>query len=197
MQEFWFYIQLGLEHVLDINAYDHILFLVALTLPFTFKNWKNVVVLVTIFTIAHCISLALSSYGLLVVQVRLIEFLIPVTILMTAMFNLLYLKSDRNDKNFWLHALATVFFGLIHGFGFSTYFRMLMAEEDDKLSPLIGFAVGIEISQTVIVLSILTLSIVVTSFTKLKHPVFVLVSSILIILLSLPILIDTFPYGIS
>ncbi len=195
MQDFWFYIQLGLEHVLDINAYDHILFLTALTVPFTFKNWKNVVVLATIFTIAHCLSLALSSYELVVVEVGVIEFLIPVTIIMTAIFNLLYVKSGANDENIWLHALATAFFGLIHGFGFSNYFKMLMAEEDDKLSPLLGFAVGIEISQVVIILSVLVASLLFTSFTKLKHTIFVILFSVVIILATLPMLIDTFPYG--
>lgn len=194
MQDFWFYIQLGLDHVLDVNAYDHMLFLTALTLPFTFKNWKNVVVLATIFTIAHCLSLALSSYEIVVIEVGLIEFLIPVTIVMTAIFNLLYIKSGTNDENIWLHVLATAFFGLIHGFGFSNYFKMLIAEEDDRLSPLLGFAMGIEISQVVIVLSVLLVSFLFTSLTKLKHPIFVTVVSMLIILLTLPILIDTFPY---
>lgn len=197
MQDFWFYIQLGLDHVLDINAYDHILFLTALTLPFTFKSWKNVVLLTTIFTVAHCFSLALSSYELVVVEVELIEFLIPITILMTAVFNLLYVKSGANIENIWLHALATVFFGLIHGFGFSNYFKMLMAEEEDKLSPLLGFALGIEISQSIIVLSILILSLIFAILTKLRHSIFVVILSILIILLTLPMLIQTFAFGTS
>lgn len=195
MQDFWFYIQLGLVHVLDINAYDHILFLTALTLPFTFRNWRNVVFLATIFTIAHCLSLALSSYELVVVEVGVIEFLIPVTIIITALSNLLYVKSGTNNENIWLHALATAFFGLIHGFGFSNYFKMLMAEEDDKLSPLLGFAVGIEISQVVIILSVLVVSLLFTSLTKLKHTIFVVLFSVLIILLTLPMLIGTFPYS--
>ncbi|MGB6152380.1 MAG: HupE/UreJ family protein [Pricia sp.] len=197
MQDFWFYIQLGLGHVLDINAYDHVLFLTALTLPFTFKSWKNVVLLATIFTAAHCLSLALSAYELVVVEVRLIEFLIPVTILMTAIFNLLFVKSGASTENLWLHALATAFFGLIHGFGFSNYFKMLMAEEDDKLSPLLGFAVGIEISQISIVLSVLTLSLIFSSTTKLKHGTFILIFSILVIVLTLPMLLQTFPFGAS
>lgn len=194
MQDFWFYIQLGLDHVLDLNAYDHMLFLTALILPFTFKKWRAVLILATIFTIAHCLSLVLSSYDVLAVDTGLIEFLIPVTIVMTAVFDLLYVKSGANDQNIWLHALATAFFGLIHGFGFSTYFKMLIADEEDKVWPLLGFATGIEISQVVIVLAILVLSILFTSFTKLKHPTFVLVFSILIILLTIPMLIDTFPY---
>lgn len=195
MQNFWFYIKLGLEHVLDINAYDHILFLTALALPFTFKSWKKVLVLATVFTITHCASLALSSYDLVIMDVGLIEFLIPVTIVMTAIFNLLYVKSGAKGNHIGLHVLATAFFGLIHGFGFSNYFKMLIAEEDDRLSPLLGFAVGIEISQVIIVLSVLFVSLLVTSLTKVKQPVFITVFSFLIILLTLPMLIETFPFN--
>lgn len=195
MQDFWFYIKLGLDHVLDINAYDHILFLTALALPFTFKSWKKVVVLATVFTITHCTSLALSAYDLILIDVGLIEFLIPVTIVMTAIFNLLYVKSGAEGNNIWLHGLATAFFGLIHGFGFSNYFKMLMAEEDDKLSPLLGFALGIEISQVIIVFSVLVVSLLVSSLTTVKHAVFVTILSFLIILLTLPMLIETFPFS--
>ncbi len=194
MQDFWFYIKLGLDHVLDINAYDHILFLTALAMPFTFKSWKKVVVLATVFTITHCVSLALSSYDVVIIDAGLIEFLIPITIVMTAIFNLLYVKSGAKGDNLWLHALATAFFGLIHGFGFSNYFKMLMAEEDDTLSPLLGFAMGIEISQVIIVLSVLVVSLLVSSFTKMKHSVFITIFSFLIILLTLPMLLKTFPF---
>ena len=193
MQDFWFYIQLGFDHVLDSNAYDHILFLSALALPFTFKKWRAVVYLATIFTLAHCLSLVLSSFDILIIDVALIEFLIPVTIVMTVIFNLLYIRSGANTENLWLHGLATAFFGLIHGFGFSTYFKMLMAEEENKVIPLLGFALGIEFSQVIIVLSILALSFFLTFFTKLRHATLVLLFSVLIILLTIPILLDTFP----
>ncbi|HEA23530.1 MAG TPA: HupE/UreJ family protein [Pricia antarctica] len=195
MEDFWFYIQLGLDHVLDINAYDHVLFLIALALPFTFKSWRTVVFLATLFTIAHCLSLILSSYNVLSVDVALIEFFIPITIVVTAVFNMLYAKLGSNEKNIWPHSVATVIFGLIHGFGFSTYFKMLMAEEHNKLCPLMGFALGIEISQVIIVLSVLILSFFLTSFTKLKHISLVFLLSVLIILLTIPLLIETFPYG--
>lgn len=193
MQNLWFYIKLGLNHVLDFSAYDHILFLAALALPFTFKNWKKVVVLATVFTIAHCLSLALSTYDVLIMNVELIEFLIPVTIIITAIFNFFYMNARAEDKSLLLHILATTFFGLIHGFGFSNYFRMLVAEEDDKLFPLLGFATGIEISQMLIVLSVLMLACIVLSLLKIKQLHFVVISSILIILVTIPMLIRTFP----
>lgn len=194
MQNFIFYIRLGLNHVLDFAAYDHILFLMALALPFTFKSWKKVLLLATIFTIAHCFSLFLSAFGILVMDVSLIEFLIPVTILSTAIFNLIYIKSTPENRSLGLHIFATAFFGLIHGFGFSNYFNMLMAEEEEKLSSLLGFATGIEISQVLIVLVILGFSYLVLSVLKLKSTLFVTVASILIILVTIPMLISTFPW---
>jgi len=193
MQDFIFYIKLGLNHVLDFNAYDHILFLLALAVPFTFKNWKKVLLLATIFTITHCASLFLSVYEILIVDVTWIEFLIPVTILLTALFNLVYVKSKVADKSILLHIIATAFFGLVHGFGFSNYFKMLMAEEENKLSPLLGFATGIEVSQVLIVLCMLLISFLFISILKVKQTHFIGIVSILIILVTIPMLIDTFP----
>ncbi|MBD0779362.1 HupE/UreJ family protein [Maribacter sp. ANRC-HE7] len=194
MSNFWFYIALGLNHVLDFSAYDHILFLTALSLPFTFKNWKKVLVLATVFTIAHCTSLGLSVYEVVVMDSGLIEFLIPVTILSTAIFNLVYLKSKAKEKSIVLHILATAFFGLIHGFGFSNYFKMLMAGEEEKLSPLLGFAAGIELSQVLIVMAVLALAFIIQSFFKVKQAIFVTGASILIILITIPMLVATFPW---
>lgn len=194
MENFWFYIKLGLDHVLDFGAYDHILFLSALALPFTFKSWKKVLLLATIFTVAHCLSLGLSVYSIVVMDVGLIEFLIPLTILLTAIFNLIYTKSADEHKTILLHLIATAFFGLIHGFGFSNYFNMLMSEEEEKLGPLLGFATGIEISQVLIVLSILTLAYFIQSVFKVKQSIFIVAGSILVVLVTIPMLIETFPW---
>ncbi|WP_190810581.1 HupE/UreJ family protein [Flagellimonas sp. S3867] len=193
MQEFWFYIKLGLNHVLDLGAYDHILFLSALAIPFTFVNWKRVVVLATIFTVAHCTSLALSAYEVLTVDVGLIEFLIPITILLTAAFNFVYVKKEMKSVGMTLHILATTFFGLIHGFGFSNYFKLMMAEEDDKIVPLLGFATGIELSQVAIILVILTIAFLIQDVFRVKRTIFIAFASILVICITIPLLIATFP----
>ncbi len=193
MQDFWFYIQLGLTHVLDLGAYDHILFLAALAVPFTFKQWKQVVILATIFTIAHCASLAFSVYGIFTVDVGLIEFLIPVTIALTALFNFLRGFKREHVTGIYFQALATAFFGLIHGFGFSNYFNMLMAEEENKLGPLLGFATGIELSQVTIILLALVIAFVTQRLFKVKQSIFIRVTSILIFLVTIPMLIETFP----
>lgn len=194
MQEFWFYIQLGLHHVLDVNAYDHILFLSALALPFTFKSWKNVLLLATVFTITHCLALVLSVYEIMLIEASWIEFLIPVTILCTAIYNLIDKEVQKGTKTIWFHALATGFFGLIHGFGFSNYFKMMIMGTEEKLGPLFGFAAGIEMSQVIIVLLVLVLAYVVQTMFQIKQSLFVIVGSILIMLITLPLLYQTFPF---
>ena len=194
MGDFWFYIQMGLEHVLDLEAYDHILFLAALAVPFTFINWKKILVLATIFTIAHCASLALSVYGIAVVDVGLIEFLIPITIFFTAIHNLIHSHKVAEHRNMLLYSIATGFFGLVHGFGFSNYFKMLMAGEEEKISPLLGFAAGIEISQILILLAVLCANYIVRSLFAVKQSLFTQVMSIIILVITIPMLFATFPW---
>lgn len=194
MEDFLFYIKLGLNHVLDFGAYDHILFLSALAIPFTFKSWKKVVLLATVFTITHCLSLMLSVYKIVVVDVSLIEFLIPVTIFLTAIFNILYHSMLQAHKTIVFHILATAFFGLVHGFGFSNYFKMLVSGEEEKVMPLIGFAGGIELSQILIVLFVLIIAYLVQHILKVKQSYFIWVTSILVLLITIPLLYHTFPW---
>jgi len=194
MEQFWFYVKLGLDHVLDFSAYDHILFLTALAIPFLFKDWKKVLLLATVFTIAHCLSLALSAFGILTVNVGIIEFLIPITIALTALYNLWTVKKANGEQNFKVHLVATTFFGLIHGFGFSNYFKMMMADEENKLSPLLGFATGIEFSQVSILVVALLLAFVCQTVLGLKKRYYILGASIIVLLITIPMLINTFPW---
>jgi len=193
MYDFWFYCKLGINHVLDWGAYDHVLFLSALTAPFTFKYWKKVVVLATLFTIAHCLSLIFSAYDIINVDVELIEFLIPLTILLTAFFNIAQVFLVPGKNKTYLLEFATTFFGIIHGFGFSNYFNMLVSEEEEKIGPLLGFASGIEISQIIIIFSILTLAFIMQNKFGMKQSVFTVLISSAIVLLTIPMLINSWP----
>ncbi len=193
MQDFLFYVQLGFDHVMDPSAYDHILFLSALALPFTFRSWKKVLLLATVFTVAHCLSLALSAYGVYRAESSWIEFLIPVTIILTALFDLLYARRDADRMGLFLHLFATAFFGLIHGFGFSGYFNMMMAGTEEKLVPLLGFATGIELSQAVIITVILLLAYLLQHRLLVKRSRFILIGAIIVVLITIPMLLDTFP----
>ena len=194
MYDFWFYCKLGINHVLDWGAYDHVLFLSALTAPFTFKYWKKVVVLATLFTIAHCLSLIFSAYDIINVDVELIEFLIPLTILLTAFFNIAQVFLVPGKNKTYLLEFATTFFGIIHGFGFSNYFNMLVSEEEEKIGPLLGFASGIEISQIIIIFSILTLAFIMQNKFGMKRSVFTVLISSAIVLFTIPMLINSWPW---
>lgn len=192
MGNFFFYTEIGFKHVMDLQAYDHILFLAALGLPFTFRDWRQVLWLVTVFTTTHCVSLAMAVYGLVSVSVELVEFLIPVTIAITALVNLL-ITGTKYRNLAGLHLVLTGFFGLIHGLGFSNYFKMLMAGEAEKLSPLLGFATGIELAQVVVVLLMLSIGYLVVGKLNLGKSLYIIGGSILIVLITIPLMINAFP----
>ncbi|AXT61355.1 HupE/UreJ family protein [Aquimarina sp. AD10] len=189
MSEFWLYVKLGFSHVLDWNAYDHILFLIVLTVGYTFDQWKKVLILVTIFTLGHTISLILGTYNVVSVNSRLVEFLIPVTILVTAIFNVLSSKGgSRNGKMGILYA-TTLFFGLIHGLGFSSYFKAISSNVSSKILPLIEFALGVELSQIVVVFIVIFISFIMQTFFRFSKRDWILVISSVVIGMVIPMLI--------
>ncbi len=187
MDSFWFYFKEGLFHVLDWNAYDHILFLIVLTVPYVFSNWKKLLTLVTIFTIGHTVSLGLSAYGIITVNSSLVEVLIPITILVTALFNIFTAgKKGRNEK-LNIHLFAALFFGLIHGLGFSTYFKMMTASTNSKLLPLLEYTLGIEAAQIIIVFVVLIISFIVQAIFRFSLRDWVLVISSIVIGVAIPV----------
>ncbi|GAB2763512.1 HupE/UreJ family protein [Salinimicrobium soli] len=192
MSQFWLYFKLGLEHVLDWNAYDHILFLVVLVASYTFFGWKRVLWLVSIFTIGHTVSLFLSVYEIVIVSSRWVEFLIPITILITALFNIFTAKKKENTKNISLLYFTTAFFGIIHGLGFSTYFKMIAGSTDSKLLPLLEFALGIETAQVIVVLVVLILAFIFQNVLQVSRRDWILVLSSIVIGVILPILRDNY-----
>ncbi len=192
MSEFWVYFQIGLHHVLDIQAYDHVLFLMALVIPFTFKDWKKIILSVTLFTLGHTTALVFSVYKILVVKANFIEFLIPITILLTAIYNLASIgKSNKKGKINWVF-LITLFFGIIHGFGFSNYFNTLLGgSSNSKLVPLLEFALGIEAAQLTVVLAVLVLAYIVQTVFKYSRRDWILVGSAFIVGVVLPMIIES------
>ena len=192
MSEFWVYFQIGLHHVLDIQAYDHVLFLMALVIPFTFKDWKKIILSVTLFTLGHTTALVFSVYKILIVKASFIEFLIPITILLTAIYNLASIgKSNKKGKINWVF-LITLFFGIIHGFGFSNYFNTLLGgSSNSKLVPLLEFALGIEAAQLTVVLAVLVLAYIVQTVFKYSRRDWILVGSAFIVGVVLPMIIES------
>lgn len=149
MSEFHLYYQLGLEHILDKNGYDHIVFIVAICALYQLDEWKKVLVLVTAFTIGHSITLALATVEAISIKPDLIEFLIPVTIFITAISNIIT-KSNPSTLSYRNYFFAG-FFGLIHGLGFSTYLKSLLGKDEGILSQLFAFNVGLEVGQIIVV----------------------------------------------
>ena len=189
MDDFILYFKMGLNHVLDFTAYDHILFLIVLAVVFSFNQWKKVLWLVTLFTIGHSITLALSAYGILKIRMDLIEFLIPLTIFITGVINVLTAKKTSSNKEN-TNLIFALFFGLIHGLGFSNYFKMMIGKEEDKLFPLLEFALGIEAAQIIIVLGILFIGTFLQNFFKVTRRDWVLVCSSIVIGFSIQMMID-------
>ncbi len=194
MQNFWVYGELGFFHVLDPSGYDHVLFLIALALPFTFRQWQRVFWLATLFTIAHCLSLALSAYGVVDVDAGWVEFLIPLTILLTALFNLFLSRRGENLRSaFYTHLVSTGLFGLIHGLGFSNYFRMLMSGEDEKTGPLLGFALGIEAAQLLVLIGVLAVSFLVVERLQATGRWYIRLVSLAIAGISMALMVGAWP----
>lgn len=190
MSEFWIYFQLGLKHVLDINGYDHVLFITALATPFVIKDWKKVIVLASLFTLGHTISLFLSVYQLVVFKTELIELLIPITILINAIYHLFFSVKSRNN-HYFIEVILTLFFGLIHGFGFSNYFKSILSgDNQSKLFPLIEFALGIEAAQIIVVLVVLTFASILQNFFKVSKKEWILVVSSIIVGILIPMLLE-------
>ena len=166
------YINLGFQHISDLAGYDHILFLLALCAVYSIDQWRRLFILVTAFTVGHSITLALSSFGLVVIPSHIIEFLIPVTILITAIRNVAVPASDQltdDQGNMTGHYLVALCFGFIHGMGFSNYFRALMMDSSSITIPLLGFNLGIEIGQLLVVSFIVIVASLVVKFAQVKH----------------------------
>jgi ABC-type antimicrobial peptide transport system permease subunit len=156
MGDFGFYLREGFYHITDWKGYDHILFVMALCLPYVAKDWKKIVVLVTAFTIGHSVTLALSVFDAILISSKWIEFLIPVTILLTSLGNLL--QQHTTDQQPKLRYAAALLFGLIHGLGFSNYLKSMLGKSETIVTQLLAFNVGLELGQLLIVLFVLLLA---------------------------------------
>lgn len=189
MNDFIFYFKIGLNHVLDIHAYDHILFLIVLVVVYEFKQWPKILWLTTLFTIGHTITLLLSAYNLLKINSNLIEFLIPLTIFITGTMNVLTAKKasvGKENQNLFF----ALFFGLVHGLGFSNHFKTFIGKSESVFLPLIEFAVGVEAAQLIITLIILLIGFVLQSIFTVNRRDWILVCSAIVIGFSFQMLIN-------
>ena len=157
MTSFELYFKLGLQHILDLQGFDHILFILSLCAVYVARDWVKILLLVTAFTLGHSLTLALATFEVVQIRSEVIEFLIPVTIALTALITLIKPKPN-SGKGIQLNYLLALFFGLIHGMGFSNYLRSLLGKEASIWQPLLAFNVGLEIGQIVIVAAFLLIT---------------------------------------
>ena len=190
MTDFWIYVEIGLKHVLNLNGYDHVLFLMALTVSNSFNEWKRLLLFITVFTTGHTLALVLSVFDVLHINEGLVEFLIPITILVTALYNFVLLRKSIKKESIKSTVLVTLFFGIIHGLGFSNYFKTILPGNAlDKVVPLFEFSIGIEGAQMVVLLTVLILSYSVQNLFKVTKRDFSMVMSAGIIGVVLPLII--------
>ncbi|GAA5040340.1 hypothetical protein GCM10011506_40700 [Marivirga lumbricoides] len=192
MSNFKVYFDLGFEHILDINGYDHILFVLALAAVYLLRDWKKVLILVTAFTIGHSVTLALSTLNYVVIQPEVIEFLIPVTIFITAFANLFKKeKSLKQSGNMQLNYIFALVFGLIHGLGFSNYLKSLLGKNSSIVGELLAFNLGLEVGQIIIVVCFLIISFIFIDLFGMKRRDWVLIISSAIAGIAITLMLET------
>ena len=173
MSDFEIYLPLGFQHITNIQGYDHILFVIALCAVYRLKDWKKIALLVTAFTIGHSITLALATLNLISYSTKLIELLIPITIVLACLINFFHKSTtyslDVEKPSFFRYPVAIIF-GLIHGMGFSNYLKSLLGTEQSIWQPLLAFNIGLELGQLVIVvIELIISSLLLDIFRVKKH----------------------------
>ena len=167
MNDFSLYFSLGWQHIISWGAADHILFIIALSAIYLIQNWKQVLILVTAFTIGHSLTLALSVYDILRINSNWVEFLIPLTIVATAIFN--FFQKNFTASSLKMNYFLALFFGLIHGLGFANSIRFMLTKNEHIGLPLFAFNIGLEAGQIVIVFLVLSCSFILVNKLKLQR----------------------------
>lgn len=192
MDSFLLYLHLGWEHIISVDALDHQLFILALVAGFSFQDWKKLLILVTAFTVGHSITLAMSVLDFLMIPTMMVEFLIPITIAITAFYNIIIRKKNQRltKGNYFL----ALFFGLVHGLGFANTARAAMSSEDHLLTPLLGFNLGLELGQILVVFILLIIHFIAVSLFRMDKKDWILFTSSGIVALSVQMAVERFPF---
>lgn len=191
MGDFAFYFSLGWEHIISSNALDHQLFIAALAAIYLLKDWKQVLILVTAFTIGHSLTLALSVWNIVRFSSDWVEFLIPVTIVITAVSNLYQKKFTR--RSIRINYFLALFFGLVHGMGFANSIRFMLAQDQDLGWSLFGFNVGLEAGQIVVVLILLLIAHLFVTLLRVNRREWVIFLSAGVFSLALKMALERLP----
>lgn len=192
MTDFSIFFSMGVEHITDINGIDHILFILALCLRYMWSDWKKILVLITAFTIGHSITLALSTLNVVNFSRSWTEFFIAVTIIITALNNF-WVKDFQFTTKFPLIYFFALFFGCIHGLGFSTLLKSMLGKDQSIVLQLFSFNLGLEAGQLIIVAGCLFLTHIFVSLLKIKRRSYVIIVSTAVLLAALQMAIERLP----
>ncbi len=191
MNDVLFYFTLGWQHIISFDALDHQLFILALIVLYALGEWKQVLILVTAFTIGHSLTLALSTLKILSVPSRLVEFLIPCTIFITAAANII--KPGQRDRKVQLNYFLALFFGCIHGLGFANALQFMLARDQSFAWSLLSFNAGLEAGQITVVIILLLLAHIFINYLKVNRRYWIVIISSLVLLVSVKMIIERFP----
>lgn len=190
LDSFLKFLELGLYHIVSFSSYDHILFVILLTLPYVFKDWKRLLILVSVFTLGHTLSLLLGVYDIVNLNVNVTEWLIPLTIFFAALFNVFSFGKSTPKYSYFILGVV-LFFGLIHGLGFANAFQSMVSANESTFLSVLEFALGIEIGQLIIVFCVLFINFVFQNIFRFSTRDWVMVSSAIILGLMLPLIIKS------
>ena len=179
LESFLRYLELGYYHILNFDSYDHILFVIIISVSFIFKDWKRLLILISIFSLGHTLSLLLGLYNVLNLNVNITEWLIPLTIFFMALYNIF--TAGKFSRRPYFRYGVVLFFGLIHGLGFANAFEKLVGSDENTLLSAIEFAIGIELGQCIVVLFVLVLSFISQSVFRFSNRDWVLVMSSIVL----------------
>ncbi|MES2409907.1 MAG: HupE/UreJ family protein [Bacteroidota bacterium] len=192
MSDFWIYFTLGLKHLWNIHAYIDIIFLLALTVPYEIKAWKKILILVSLFTAGHTLALMLSIFNVITIKTNIAAFIIPIIILITALYNILSSGKSGKKDGITFIAIVTSLFGIIHGLGFANYLNNhLSGKPTDKLLPLFESSLGFFISQIIAVMLALLLAYVVQTLLKFSKRDWILIVSAFVMGVVIPMIIQS------
>ena len=195
MEDFKMYFTEGWNHIMSSDALDHQLFILSLAALFLWKYWRRVLVLVTAFTLGHSLTLALSVYDVIRFSIAWVEFLIPITILLTAIYDLRYLNISKIEgRNIQFNYIIALSFGLVHGMGFANSIRQMLASDQTIGIPLLSFNIGLEVGQIVLILLILLIAQLLVVNVKLPRKYWILLLSVIPLILSLRMALERIPF---
>ena len=193
MGDFGIYCSMGIEHITDLDGSDHILFIAALCIRYLWSDWKKLLILVTAFTIGHSVTLALSTFSIINVPLSLTEFFIALTIIFTAIDNL-WVKKFQFSKKYPVIYFLALFFGLIHGLGFSTLLKSMLGKDQNIIPQLFAFNIGLELGQLMIVAMLMLVSFIFVGLLRSNRRDFIVFASGAVTALALTMALERWPW---